>query len=183
MLVILDRLEPAERLAYVLHDMFDVPFDQIARIVGRTPTAARKLASRARQRLRGAARPSVADLSRQRNIAEAFLAAAREGDFRALLEVLDPDVVLHADAAAANAQAPVEVRGASPVARGAQAFADRIRFAQLGLVNGKIGVIIAPYGRLFVVLSLAIARDKIAQIEVIGDPERLKHLELALLRE
>jgi RNA polymerase sigma factor (sigma-70 family) len=181
-LVILDRLEPAERLAYVLHDMFDLPFGEIAHIVDRTPTAVRKLASRARQRLRGGARPFNSDLSRQRDIAEAFLAASRDGDFHALLKVLDPDVVLHADAAAANAQDSVEVRGASSVARGAQAFSDRVRFAQLGVVNGKIGVIIAPYGHLFVVLSLTVVRDKIAEIEVIGDSGRLTRLELALLR-
>lgn len=180
-LVILDRLDPAERLAYVLHDVFDLPFDEIAHIVDRTPTAARKLASRARQHLRGAARPSELDLSRQREIAEAFLAASRDGDFHALLEVLDPDVVLHADAAAANTHAPVEVRGASSVVRGALAFADRIRFAQLGLVNGKVGIIVAPRGHLFVVLSLTFVRDKIVGIEVIADSARLKNLELALL--
>ncbi len=180
-LVILERLEPTERLAYVLHDMFDLPFDAIAHIVDRTPTAARKLASRARQRLRGAARPPNSDISRQRDIAEAFLAASRDGDLRALLEVLDPNVVLHADAVASKDEAPMEVRGASLVARGALAFSDRVRFAQLALVNGHVGAIIAPRGRLFVVLGFTVARDKIIRIDVVADPSRLKQLELALL--
>jgi RNA polymerase sigma factor (sigma-70 family) len=181
LLVILDRLEPAERLAYVLHDMFDLRFDDIARIVDRTPTAARKLASRARQRLRGAGGRSRPDLSGGRKLAEAFLLASRDGNFRALLEVLDPRVVLHADAVAAKSRTPVEVRGAALVARGALTFSDRVRFAQLALVNGHVGIVIAPRGQLFVVLTFAIARNKIVKIDVIAEPSRLNQLDLATL--
>ena len=183
LLVILDRLEPAERLAYVLHDMFDLPFDEIARMVNRTPTAARKLASRARQRLRGGDKPSNSDLVRQRRVAEAFLAASRDGDFRALLDVLDPDVVLCADAMATRTGLPVEVRSAPLVARGASAYSDRVQFAQLALVDGRVGVVIAPRGQLFAVLGLTVTDEKITRIEVIADPLRLNQLELALLNE
>jgi Sigma-70, region 4 len=179
LLVLLDRLDPAERLAYVLHDMFDLPFDDIARILDRTPPAARKLASRARQRLRGAASPANSDLSRQRQLAEAFLAASRDGDFRRLLEVLDPDVVLHADAAAVQGGAATEVRGATLVARGALAFSDRVRCAELAVVNGGVGVIIAPRGHLFLVLAFTVARNKIVKIDVIADAAHLERLELA----
>jgi len=180
-LVILDRLDPAERLAYVLHDMFDVSFEEIARIADRTPLAARKLASRARQRLRGTARPPNFELSRRRDIAEAFLAASRDGDFHALLAVLDPDVVLHADPAAAQGNAAIEVRSAPLVARGALAFSARARFAQLALVDGRVGVLVAPRGRLLVVLRFTVALGKIVKIEVIGEASRLAQLELALL--
>jgi RNA polymerase sigma factor (sigma-70 family) len=183
LLVILERLEPAERLAYVLHDMFDLPFNEIAHIVDRTPTATRKLASRARQRLRGAARPSESALLHQRDLAEAFLVASRDGDFQALLKVLDPDVALYADAAATRGGRPMEVRGASVVARGALTFSDRVRFAQLGLVDGGVGIIIAPQDHLFLVLRLAVVGDKIVKIEVIADAVRLKHLELAVLND
>jgi RNA polymerase sigma factor (sigma-70 family) len=181
LLVILDRLEPAERLAYVLHDMFDLPFDDIARIVDRTPTATRKLASRARQRLQGGGARARSDLSLERNLAEAFLMASREGNFRALLEVLDPNVVLRADAVAVKTGAPVEMRGASLVARGALTFSDRVRFARLALVNGHVGVIIAPRGHLFLLLRFAVAHDRIVGIDVIAEPARLKALDLALL--
>lgn len=149
--------------------------------VHRTPTAARKLASRARQRLRGKASPSHSDLSHQRELAEAFLAAAREGNFHALLEVLDPEVVLHADAIAAKGDAPAEVHGAQFVARGALTFSNRVRFARVAIVNGVVGVVIAPCGRLFLVLAFMFARDKIVKIDVIADPSRLGQLELALL--
>jgi RNA polymerase sigma-70 factor (ECF subfamily) len=181
LLVLLDRLDPVERLAYVLHDMFDLPFDDIGRIVDRTPTAARKLASRARQRLHGGAPPTDSNMSRQRELAEAFLTASRDGDFRRLLEVLAPNVVLRADAAAVRGTDATEIRGATSVARGALAFSDRVRFAQLVVVNGRVGVVIAPRGRLFLVLAFTIAHDKIMEIEVIANALRLDQLELALL--
>ena len=181
LLVVLDTLGPAERAAFVLHDMFDLPFEDIAAIVGRTPNAARLLASRARRRVHGADPNPGADLARQRQVADAFLAAARRGDVRALLAVLDPDVVLRADAAAVPAGAPQQVRGASMVAKGALAFAARARFAQPALVNGTVGVVVAPRGRLFTVLGFAFTRGKISAIDVIADPDRLRQLDLATL--
>jgi RNA polymerase sigma-70 factor (ECF subfamily) len=181
LLVVLHMLSPAERAAFVLHDMFDLPFDDIAVIVGRTPNAARLLASRARRRVRGAGPVPGADLARQRQVADAFLAAARHGDFDALIAVLDPDVILHADASAGPAGSPREVRGAQLVARGALAFAERARFAQPALVNGTVGIVAAPQGRLFVVLGFTYTHQKIAAIDVIADPERLSELDLATL--
>src|SRR3989441_1458610 len=138
LLVVLETLAPAERVAFVLHDMFDLPFDEIAPIVGRSPTAARQLTSRARRRLRGAARVPDADLTRQREVVDAFLAASRGGDFDALLAVLDPDVVLRGDRAAVQTGAPEEVRGARAVAG---TFSGRARFAQPALVNGAAGLV------------------------------------------
>jgi len=181
LLVVLDTLRPAERAAFVLHDMFDLPFDDIAFIVGRTPNAARLLASRARRRVRGARPVPGADLARQRQVADAFLAAARHGDFDALIAVLDPEVILHADASAAPAGSPREVRGAPLVAEGALAFAERARFAQPALVNGAVGVVAAPRGRLFVVLGFTYTHERISAIDVIADPERLRGLDLAAL--
>jgi RNA polymerase sigma-70 factor (ECF subfamily) len=181
LLVVLERLAPAERLAFVLHDMFDVPFEEIAPIVGRSPTAARQLASRARRRVRGGAAVGAAELASQREIVDAFLAAVRGGDFAALVAVLDADVVLRADGAAAPDGAPKEVRGAPPVAKGALAFSGRSRFARTALVNGGVGVVVAPHGRLFAVLSLTFARGKVIAIEVIADPARLRALDLAIL--
>ena len=181
LLVVLDTLSPAERAAFVLHDMFDLPFQDIAAIVGRTPNAARLLASRARRRVRGAGPLPGADLARQRQLADAFLAAARHGDFGALIAVLDPDVMLHADAAAVPAGSAREVRGAPLVARGALAFAERARFAQPVLVNGAVGIVAAPRGRLFVVLGFSYTHEKISAIDVIADPERLRQLDIAAL--
>lgn len=181
LLVVLDTLSPAERAAFVLHDMFDLPFQDIAAIVGRTPNAARLLASRARRRVRGAGPLPGADLARQRQLADAFLAAARHGDFGALIAVLDPDVMLHADAAAVPTGSAREVRGAPLVARGALAFAERARFAQPVLVNGAVGIVAAPRGRLFVVLGFSYTHEKISAIDVIADPERLRQLDIAAL--
>jgi len=181
LLVVLDTLRPAERAAFVLHDMFDLPFEDIASIVGRTPNAARLLASRARRRVRGAGPVSEADLARQRQLADAFLAASRHGDFGALIAVLDPEVILHADASAGPAGSPREVRGAPLVARGALAFAERARFAQPALVNGAVGIVAAPPGRLFVVLGFTYKQERISAIDVIADPERLRELDLATL--
>ncbi len=178
LLVVLDTLNPAERLAFVLHDLFAVPFDEIAPIVGRSPTAARQLASRARRRVQGAATVPDADLTYQREVVDAFLAASRGGDFDALLAVLDPDVVLRADRAAVSAGASREVRGAAAVAR---QFSGRARFAQPALVNGAAGAVWAPGGRPRVVFGFTITRGKIVAIDILADPERLHQLDLAVL--
>ena len=184
MLVVLETLGPAERLAFVLHDMFDVPFGEIAPIVGTSPTAARQLASRARRRVRGGEVPRERDLGRQREVVEAYLAAARGGDFEALLAVLDPEVVLRADAAALRAGAPRELRelrGAAAVGRGALAAARGARFARVALVNGRPGLIVAPRGRLRLAVAFEVANGRIAAIDVIADPDRLRALDLALV--
>jgi RNA polymerase sigma-70 factor (ECF subfamily) len=178
LLVVLETLTPAERVAFVLHDMFAVPFDEIAPIVGRSPAAARQLASRARRRLQGAATVSDADLTRQREVVDAFLAASRGGDFDALLAVLDPDVVLRADRAAVHMGASREVHGAAAVA---DTFSGRARFAQPALVNGAVGLLWAPRGRPRVVFGLTITRGKIVEIDLVADPERLRQLDLAIL--
>jgi RNA polymerase sigma-70 factor (ECF subfamily) len=181
LLVVLDRLTPAERLAFVLHDMFAVPFDEIAPMVRRSPTAARQLASRARRRVRGAATVPDADLTRQREVVDAFLAALRSGDLEALLAVLDPDVVVRADEAAARPGAPTEVRGARVWAKHALAFSRGARAAQPALVNGAVGVVVAPRGRLFRVLLFTVARGKIVEVDVVADPARLGQLDLSVL--
>jgi RNA polymerase sigma factor (sigma-70 family) len=181
LLVVLEKLAPAERVAFVLHDMFDLPFDEIAPIVGRSPTAARQLASRARRRVRGGAAVSDAGLTRHRHVVDAFLAASRNGDFDALLAVLDPDIVLRADRVAVPTGVPTEVRGAPAVAKNALAFSGRARFAQLALVNGAVGIVVAPRGRLFTVLGFTISAGKIVEIDVIADPGRLRQLDLAVL--
>ncbi len=182
LLVVLDTLAPAERLAFVLHDMFDLPFDEIAPILGRSSAAARQLASRARRRVQGAATAS-ADLTPQREVVDAFLAALRGGDFDAPVAVLDPDVVVRADAHAARPGAPSEVRGSRTWARQAIAFSQAARFARAALVNGAVGVVVAPGGRLFRVLNFTITRGKIAAIDVVGDPARLRQLDLAILTD
>ena len=149
LLVVLDTLTPAERLAFVLHDMFDLPFDEIAPIVGRSSTAARQLASRARRRVRGAP-ASDTDVTRQRRVVDAYLAATRGGDFEALVRILDPDVELRADAEAVPSGVPVVLRGAEAVAHGAVASAARAQITQPALVNGAVGLVMAPQGRLSV---------------------------------
>src|SRR5829696_5014637 len=181
LLVVLDTLEPAERLAFVLHDMFAVPFDEIAPIVDRSSAAARQLASRARRRVQGATSIPDGDHVRQREVVDAFLAASRDGDFDALVAILDPDVVIRADRAAVGRGGSREVHGARAVARGALAFSARARFAQPALVNGAVGVVVAPLGRLFVVLDLKERDGKITDIDVIADPERLRQLDLGVL--
>jgi len=180
LLVVLDTLNPAERLAFVLHDIFAVPFDEIAPIVGRSPATARQLASRARRRVRGAATSPDADLPRQRAVVDAFLAASRGGDFAALLALLDPDVVLRADGAAVAAGAAAEVRGAAAVAG---TFAGRARFAQPALVNGAAGAVWAPGGRPRVVFGFTIAGEKIVAIAMVADPARLGRLDLTVLTD
>ncbi len=179
LLVVLDTLTPAERLAFVLHDTFAVPFDEIAPIVERSPAAARQLASRARRRVQGAAPPDT-DLTRQRAVVDAFLAASRGGDFDALLAVLDPDVVLRADHAAVQAGASREVRGAAAVAG---AFSGRARAARPALVNGAAGAVWAPGGRPRVVFAFTITRGRIVAIDLLADPERLRRLDLAVLED
>src|SRR5215216_4569120 len=185
LLVVLETLAPPERLAFVLHDMFAVPFDEIAPIVGRSPDAARQLASRARRRVHGIGGREGADLvpaanlTRQRDVVDAFLAAARGGDFEALLAVLDPDVVLRSDRPALPTGAPRETYGAAAVAR--RAMVGGARAAQPALVNGAVGVIVAPRGRLLMVLDFTIRDGKIVTIDAIADPARLRQLDLALL--
>jgi RNA polymerase sigma factor (sigma-70 family) len=182
LLVVLETLAPAERLAFVLHDMFAVPFDEIAPIVGRSPTAARQLASRARRRVQGGAVVGDVELGRQRKVVDAFLRASRSGDFDALLALLDPEVVLRADRQAVPPGEPTTIRGASVVAHQARLASGRARFAQPALVNGTVGILMAPRGRLMVVLAFTINDDgKIAEIDVIAAPARLRQLDLAVL--
>jgi RNA polymerase sigma factor (sigma-70 family) len=180
LLVVLDTLTPAERVAFVLHDMFAVPFDQIAPIVGRSPAAARQLASRARRRVQAAGTVPEADHGRQRAVVDAFLAAARGGDLQALVALLDPDVVLRADLGAMDTDASREFRGAPAVAEQALAFSGRARFARPALVNGAAGLVVAPHGRLFAVLAFTVTRGRIVELDILADPERLRHLDLAL---
>ena len=181
LLVVLEKLSPAERLAFVLHDVFGVPFGEIAPIVGRTPAAARQLASRARRRVRGEAPVTDADPARQREVVEAFLAASREGDFGALLAVLDPDVVLRIDGGAVRAGLSREVRGARAVAEQTPTFSRLSPFVLPARVNGAAGVVVAPRGRPFAVMGFAVRQGKIAEIDVLADPARLRRLDLAVL--
>jgi RNA polymerase sigma-70 factor (ECF subfamily) len=178
MLVVLDSLAPAERVAFVLHDVFALPFDEIAPIVGRTPTAARQLASRARRRVQGAPAPDT-DIDGQWAVADAFLAAARDGDFERLLAVLDPDVVLRSDGGAARPNLVSLVRGARAVAEGAMTFRRFAETATRVLVNGVPGgVAWAPDGRPFAVVALTVEGGRIVEIDVLADPDRLARLEL-----
>jgi RNA polymerase sigma factor (sigma-70 family) len=190
LLVVLETLAPAERIAFVLHDMFAVPFEEIAPIVGRSLTAARQLASRARRRLQGAGTVAEADRAREREVVDAFLAASREGDFEALLAVLDPDVVLRADSVAVKASAANQDRGApkaAPELHGAatvaDAFSGRARTAQPALVNGTVAAVWAPGGEPRVVFGLTIVRGKIVAIDMIADPERIRELDVRVLGE
>jgi RNA polymerase sigma factor (sigma-70 family) len=176
LLVVLQSLSPAERLAFVLHDMFGVPFGEIGPIVGRSPTAARQLASRARRRVRGTTIVPDPDLARQRQVVEAFLAASREGDFEGLLAVLDEDVVLRADYGDAGASRLI--RGARAVAGGALAFSQFAPFARPALVNGAAGLVTVREDRPLSVMGFTVVRGKIAEIDVLADPERLQRLDL-----
>lgn len=182
LLVVLERLDPAERLAFVLHDMFDLPFDAIAGIVGRSEAAARQLASRARRRVRGADRTTGETIGRQRRVVDAFLTALRAGDVPSLVSLLDPEFSVRADAFAA-AGVPRDVHGAENWARQAVQSAHGAKFASPALIDGSVGLVIAPRGRLFRVLRLTIVGDRIAAMEVIGDPERLRALELGVLED
>jgi RNA polymerase sigma factor (sigma-70 family) len=179
LLVILQTLSPAERLAFVLHDMFDLPYAEIAPIVGRSENTTAQLAARARRRVRGKTPDPEGDLVRQRRLVDAFLAAARDGDFDALLAVLDENVVLHVDAAAAGT--PTTIRGAHAVATNARAFSANARFAEPALVDGAVGIVVAPKGNLALVLRFGVAGDKITEIDIDADPQRLKAFSLAVL--
>ena len=185
LLVVLDTLPPAERVAFVLHDTFGLPFGEIASITGRSPAAARQLASRGRRRIQGADPDADAAagerLSRQRRVTEAFITAARGGDLEGLIAVLDPEVVLHSDATASPSGAPLTVHGAAAVAGGARAASTRARYGSIALINGTPGLIMAPGGRLLVALAFTFSGDKISQVDVVADPDRLAALDLALL--
>jgi len=180
LLVVLETLPPAERLAFVLHDMFAVSFDEIAPIVGRTPTAARKLASRARQRVQGSAAVPDADVGRQRRVVDAFFAAARDGDFDALVAVLDPDVVLRADAGFLREGSRV-VHGADAVAGQAFTFRQGWPWVRPALVNGAAGVVVVRDGRLVTVMAFTVVDDRVAAIDALSDPDRLAAIDLDFL--
>ena len=182
LLVVLDTLSPAERLAFVLHDMFDLPFEEIAPRVGRSPAAARQLASRARRRVRGAELPAPdPDLARQRGVVDAFFQAARGGDFDALVALLDPDVVLRSDYGGRRPAAPLVTRGAAAVAR--QALLGALPGARLhpALVNGTAGVVIIVNGRPFAVLGFTVTKGRIAEIDAIADPDRVGRIAATVL--
>ena len=181
LLVVLETLTPAERLAFVLHDMFGVPFEEIAPMIERSPAAARQLASRARRRVQGQAPAPDPDLTRQREVVDAFLAAARAGDFDALVTVLDPDVVLRADGGTARARQTVVIHGARAVATQAVSAKRLAPFARPALINGTAGVVATAAGRVLSVMGFTVAHGKIVAIDVLYDPERLADLDLAVL--
>ena len=182
LLVVLETLPPAERLAFVLHDMFAVPFDEIAPIVERSPDAARQLASRGRRRVRGAVPAADPDRSRQRQVVDAFVAAAREGDFEALVAVLDPDVVFRVDRGDLPGPPSREVRGARAVAESALTFgAPFAPFARPALINGAPGFVIAPEGKAVSVAGFVVAGGRIVEIDLLADPRRLGHIDLTEL--
>jgi hypothetical protein len=180
-LVVLDRLSPNERIAFVLHDMFVMPFDQIALIVERSAATTKKLASRARRKVQGHLSVSAAELVRRRHVIEAFLAASRAGDIEALIEILSPDVVRRADRHAIPADRPSEVQGVSTVANEIAVFGRNAQFAVPMLVNGAVGVAVAPHGRLKLVLTFEFDGETITEYELIADPMQLERLTLAVL--
>src|SRR4051794_393950 len=181
LLVVLETLTPPERLAFVLHDMFAVPFDDIAPIIDRSPEAARQLASRARRRVQAQDTVPDTDLDGQREVVDAFMAAAREGDFERLVAVLDPDIVLRADAGAAMAAASIEVRGAQEVAGRALMWSRADLTMHRALVNGAVGLVATRQGRPFSIMGLIIRGGKIAEMDILADPDRLAHIDLAFL--
>jgi RNA polymerase sigma factor (sigma-70 family) len=178
LLVVLETLAPAERLAFVLHDMFAVPFEEIAPIVGRTPAAARQLASRARRRVQGTPPAPDADFSRQKNIVDAFLKASRDGDFEGLLAVLDPDVVFRADQAAQRLGSLGEIRGAAAVA---ETFRGRAQAAKPALVDGALALAVIFGGQLRIVLRLTISGERISAVEAVADAERIGRFDVEIL--
>lgn len=182
LLVILETLTPAERLAFVLHDSFGVSFDEIARITGRTPVAARQLASRARRRVCGKNSIQNSDQIRQRKLVEAFFAAARGGDFERLLAILDPDVVLRTDRETVSSDVSTEIRGAMTVAKRALG-ASRAKFSEVAMVDGKAAIIVAPGGRLRRAMLFTISQNKIAKIDVVAAVERLRAFKVAPLAD
>jgi RNA polymerase sigma-70 factor (ECF subfamily) len=181
LLVVLDSLKPAERLAFVLHDMFAVPFEQIAPMLERSPTATRQLASRARRRVRDAAPAPDADLTRQREVVDAFFTAARGGDFEALVAVLDPDVVLRADGGPTRPKLTVSLRGAQAVAGQARGFTRFSPAVRPVLVNGAAGIVIIAKERPLAVMAFTVVAGRVAAIDVLVDPERMRALDLAVL--
>jgi hypothetical protein len=180
LLVVLDTLAPAERIAFVLHDMFDVPFDEIASIIGRSTVAVRQLASRARRRVQGGTAVRDADLTRQRTVVDAFVAASRSGNFDALLALLDPDIVVRADGAAVAMGAAGEVRGAADVAK---TFSGRAGAAKPALLDGSVGLAWAPGGRPRVVFQFTFVDGKIGAIDMIAEPETLGEFDLTMLND
>jgi len=183
LLVVLETLTPAERLAFVLHDTFSVPFDEIAPMLDRSPQAVRQLASRARRRVSGAAPPPDADLDRQRAVVDAFLAAARGGDFDALVAVLDPDIVLRADAGDAFPGRSREVRGAETVASRALMFSRLDLEMRPAVVNGVAGVVATKDGEPFSVMACTVRGGRIVEMDILADPDRLQALDLAVLED
>ena len=181
LLVVLDMLAPAERLAFVLHDMFAVPFDDIAPIVGRSAAATRQLASRGRRRVQDADPMPDADVTRQREVVDAFFAASRKGDFEALVAVLDPDILLRTDHGGTLTEVAALVQGAEAVAGQALTFAHRSPFLRPVLVNGAAGVVVAPEGRAIAVMAFTVRDGRVARIDVLADPERLNRLDLSAL--
>ncbi|WP_018160259.1 sigma-70 family RNA polymerase sigma factor [Smaragdicoccus niigatensis] len=179
LMVVLDTLSPAERLSFVLHDMFDLPFDEIATIVGRTPDATRQLASRARRRVRGGAESHSPDFTRRRRVVDGFIAATRSGDLDALIRLLDPEVTIHADATAAPTGREISLRGRKAVSRGALASTTRAGNGEVAMIDGKPGIVVAPGGHLWLVLTFEIEGDAITHIEVVGEAERLAGLTIA----
>jgi RNA polymerase sigma factor (sigma-70 family) len=178
LLVVLETLTPAERLAFVLHDMFAVSFDEIALVVGRSSAATRQLASRARRRVQAGAATPDADVSRQREVVAAFLAAARNGDFSALLTLLDPDVVMRADSAAVQMGASSEAHGSAVVA---EFFSGRAQGALPALIDGAAGIVVAAGGQTRIAVSFVIAHGRIIGIDVVAEPEQLRELDVAIL--
>jgi RNA polymerase sigma factor (sigma-70 family) len=179
LLVVLDALTPTERLAFVLHDVFGVPFADIAAALDRSEAAAQQLASRARRRLRTSPEPDR-DLARQRRVVDAFFAASRDGDFDALLEVLDPDVELRIDGGLLRAEASLKLRGADAVAGHTTTYSKLHPFVRPALVNGAAGAVVAPHGRVFSVIAFTVTNGKIVQIDALLDPERLQQLDLSI---
>jgi len=180
LLVVLKKLAPAERVAFVLHDMFDLPFEEIAPIIHRSPVAARQLASRARRRVQGGPLNRDDDVARQREVATAFLAASRDGNFAGLLAVLDPEVLFRADRTATQMGGTAEISGAAAVA---QTFKGRARAARLALVDGAVGLAVVLQGRLRILLGLTIADGRIAAIDAIADPEHVAQLNVQILTD
>jgi RNA polymerase sigma-70 factor (ECF subfamily) len=181
LLVVLEKLAPAERVAFVLHDVFDLPFEEIGPIVGRNAAAARLLASRARKRVRGQQASSSATLTSQRTVVDGFITALRAGDFEGLLAVLDPDVVVHLGEGAGAPGAPRELRGARNWAQGAVAFSRLARFMQPAVINGSVGLVFAPNGKLARALTFTFANGKIIEVDIIAKPNELAKLDLAIL--
>lgn len=181
LLVILDRLSPAERIAFVLHDVFGLSFDEIAQIVGRSPASARQLASRARRQVRGADIATTVEVRQQRDIVSSFHDALRRGSIDDLLAVLDPDLTVHIDPSGARPGAPAEIRGAANWAKGAVAFSHLVGMARLALVDGRPGLVLASGGKLGRIIKFTFASGKIADIEIIADPARLRQVNLAVL--